>query len=140
MRAALIALLLITTGAALAQSEPKLIEGSVPVLDIPQLKPEADEATKIWALKRALIINGNSMVRWSSLDLTSEAASAKIKTERIALPPAPKNKPKPCLGASCPKLEVPESKTVSILPLVWICTSAGCGPSSTRPASWLSEK
>jgi hypothetical protein len=36
------------------------------------LAQEPDEETKIRALKRAYQLNGNSMVRWGSIDLTQE--------------------------------------------------------------------
>lgn len=50
------------------------------------------EETKAWALKRAYELNGNSMVRWGSIDLSKEVQNAKpVKTIPI-IPTDPKIK------------------------------------------------
>jgi len=41
----------------------------------PALGEGPDEATKIAALKLAYILNGNSMVRWGSIDLSKPISS-----------------------------------------------------------------
>ena len=44
----------------------------------PALAGEPDEATKIEALKLGYILNGNSMVRWGSIDLTGPAQTKRM--------------------------------------------------------------
>lgn len=48
------------------------------------LAQEPTEEHKIWALKRAYQLNGNSMVGWGSIDLSMERpGSAVVKTVPI---------------------------------------------------------
>jgi hypothetical protein len=58
----------------------------------PGLAQAPDEATKIKALKKAYELNGNSMVRWGSIDLSKynfdEAPPVVVRTIPI-VPPAP---------------------------------------------------
>jgi hypothetical protein len=56
----------------------------------PVLAQEPDEATKIKALKRAYELNGNSMVRWGSIDLSKENLDPPVVVRTIPItPPAP---------------------------------------------------
>jgi hypothetical protein len=54
------------------------------------LAQEPTEERKIWALKRAYQINGNSMVRWGSIDLTKEQPGSTVVRIIPIVPPPEK--------------------------------------------------
>jgi uncharacterized protein (DUF2062 family) len=53
---------------------------------------EPDEATKIAALRLAYILNGNSMVRWGSIDLSKPITAPCTNCSPIVTPPKEKLK------------------------------------------------
>ena len=73
-----------------------------------------DEATKIWALKRAYQLNGNSMVGNNvMIDLSNETPfSNPVKTERITVP----------MPAAAP---TPEERLAKMVPVADICKRHG---------------
>jgi hypothetical protein len=54
------------------------------VLAAPALAQAPDEATKAAALKRAYEMNGNSMVRWGSIDLSEEDKAGQVTADAPA--------------------------------------------------------
>jgi len=53
----------------------------------PALAGEVTEQDKIEALKLGYILNGNSMVRWGSIDLTGPAQTKRMLDPALPLPP-----------------------------------------------------
>jgi hypothetical protein len=66
---------------------------AVMLLTTSALAQEPSEETKIWALKKAYQMNGNSMVGWGSIDLSQEVPGKVIKTVPIVADPSPPVEP-----------------------------------------------
>ena len=61
----------------------------------PALAGEVSEQDKIEALKLGYILNGNSMVRWGSIDLTGPAQTKRMLEPTVPLTPVPTTPVKP---------------------------------------------
>jgi hypothetical protein len=98
---------------ALAQTPPEIWRPEPPEAPVIYLTPRIPtEEEKIWALKRAYQLNGNSMVG-ATIDLSREVPFARvIGTEKVTPPPPP-----PPLPAPRPKAEATEPSDLSMVNL-----------------------